>query len=431
MRGAFFCVGLILSGCIVVQTPPRNLPPPAPPPIEESPPPVVEQSVYLEPPIEAPPPVAIRCAPPPMRVEPPPPIPYPGAVWVGGYWHWGDGQWVWFLGRWTMPPQPQYVWVSPYYENRSGLVIYVAGHWSREARYTPPSPTMYIPVSEPRPGYVTTAPLGPNGVFVPPPPGSRTGLIVPAPIGTPPAVVVSAPPVVRPGMVIQKTTNTFNTTNVTNVTNVTVIAPAGVTQTGRPVRTTVPAEAHAAAGLPPVVRAPPPAPAPSTASFHPEHPEHPEHPAHPEHPGRPDSFAQPAAPNALPPASREAAPPNRAVYGQGTQPVPAANESPHSEHPGYGNHPVQSEHPDRPNMPPDQPRTVAASPGPPPNPKSAQTPERVEAAPHPEAHGPGQVTIPSSTSVKQEPGTKRSPPKAAASGRDKDKKDKKGKEDRP
>src|SRR5258707_1382913 len=168
-----------------------------------------------------------------------------------------------------LPPQPQCIWVSPYYENRNGLVIYVAGHWSRSVRYTPPPPNVYIPVSEARPGYVGAAPVGPNGVFVPPPPGSRAGVIIPAPIGTPPAVVVSAPPVVRPGMTIQPPTNVPNPGNVVNTTNATVVPPPGATQRGPRVRTTFPAEPPAAAGLPRVVHPPPPVATPFNPGFHP------------------------------------------------------------------------------------------------------------------------------------------------------------------
>ena len=71
-------------------------------------------------------------------------------------------------------------------------------------------------------GYVR--PVGPHGVFVPPPPGSLPGVIVPCPVGTPPAVVLSAPPVVRPGMVVRP---------VARGGVVEVVAPAGVTREGR------------------------------------------------------------------------------------------------------------------------------------------------------------------------------------------------------
>jgi hypothetical protein len=202
-----------------------------------------------------------------MLVEAPPPPPFAEAVWVGGYWVW-EGDWVWARGRWIAPPQPGYGWVHPYYENRDGVVIFVAGHWAAPGVvFVPPPPTLRLSVEIAavgvRPG---PRPVGPNGCFVPAPPGSRPGLIVPAPVGTPPAVVVSAPPVVAVGMRI--TNNVGNTTvinnhvnNVTNVTNVTIVAPAAATVNGRAVNTSVPAVAHLAAARPAVFNAPAPEPA--------------------------------------------------------------------------------------------------------------------------------------------------------------------------
>ncbi|WP_067067184.1 hypothetical protein, partial [Roseateles chitosanitabidus] len=207
------------------------------------PPPV---SVYVEPPLVQPDPVFIDTAPPPMLVEVPPPPPFAGAVWTGGYWGW-QSRWVWCAGRWSAPPRPDYVWVQPYYEHRDGAVVFVSGYWgARDVAFVPPPPSLHLAIEVAIGG--GSRPVGPMGVFVPPPPGSRPGLIVPAPIGTAPAVVVSAPPVVNVGMRIQHnvtnninnsvntTNNTYNTTNnvtnvrnVTNITNVTIVAPAGAT----------------------------------------------------------------------------------------------------------------------------------------------------------------------------------------------------------
>src|SRR5262249_19163854 len=151
-----------------------------------------------------PPPIAVAWAPPPMLVEAPPPMPYVGAVWVGGYWVW-EGNWVWAAGRWAPPPRPDYVWVHPYYEHRDGTVVFITGYWAAPGLVlVRPAPTMGIRVGIVGPGVIAgPRPVGPVGVFVPAPPGSRIGLIVPAPIGTPPAVVVSAPPVVSVGMRVQ------------------------------------------------------------------------------------------------------------------------------------------------------------------------------------------------------------------------------------
>jgi len=221
-------------------------------------------SVYVDAPVDEPTPVLVGWAPPPMLVDVPPPMPFVGAVWVGGYWAW-QGRWVWAAGRWAPPPQPDLVWVHPYYENRGGAVVFVGGHWGAAGvAFVPPSPTLHLTLAVALPGVVAGPPcMGPQGVFVPAPPGSHPGLIVPAPIGTPPAVVTSAPPITNIGMRITNNynrTNVTNVTNITNVTNVTIIAPASATASGRAYQSAMPAEAHIAAAMPPVVRATAPVP---------------------------------------------------------------------------------------------------------------------------------------------------------------------------
>jgi hypothetical protein len=216
----------------------------------ESPPPVI--AVEIEPPMVEPPPIEV-----------PPPQPDIDWFWVGGFWTW-QGQWVWVHGRWREPPQVGYFWCQPYYENRGGAVVFVSGHWRPPGSvFVPPSPNAVIVRVQPRPGVVMgPPPMGPSGVFIPAPPGSRPGIIIPAPVGTAPAVVTSAPPVIKPGMRIEgRLTPGANL----NQANVRVVAPAGVTASGRPVTTTVPAAAHLAAARAPVVRAT----APTPASAHP------------------------------------------------------------------------------------------------------------------------------------------------------------------
>ncbi|MBS1766626.1 MAG: hypothetical protein JST05_04370 [Acidobacteria bacterium] len=272
---------LILSvGCVT-----REVVVERPAPVYRPAPPPAVVSVYVDPPIGQPEPIGCPWAPPPMLVEPPPPPPFEGAVWIGGYWAW-QGTWVWASGRWVGPPQPGYGWHPPYYENRGGTVVFVSGFWGAAGVvFHPPAPGISITLAAVAPGAVRgPRPMGPEGVFVPPPPGSRVGIIVPAPIGTPPAVVTGAPPVVNVGMRIRENINSNNTvnsnnttivnnhvTNVTNVTNVIVEAPASATANGKAVSTTVPAQAHLAAAMHPVVSAPAPRPASSKAipAFHP------------------------------------------------------------------------------------------------------------------------------------------------------------------
>ncbi len=228
-------------------------------------------SIYVEPPPYQPPPVRVAWAPPPMLVETPPPIPYDGAIWIGGYWVW-EGNWVWAHGRWAAPPKPGYGWVNPYYENRHGSVVFVDGFWGAPGiAFVAPSAKANIAFAAVAAGVIAgLRPIGPEGVFVPPPPGSRRGLIVPAPIGTAPAVVTGAPPIIREGMHINvsrhnsTTVNVINTrtvTTLTNINNVTIFAPASATANGQAVNTSVPARAHLAAAMPPLVKAFAPEPA--------------------------------------------------------------------------------------------------------------------------------------------------------------------------
>lgn len=276
MKKITIAIAALLCGCNGTPPPPVDAPPP--PAVDAQVPtastvyqaperqPVV--SIYVEPPLRQPPPVRVAWAPPPMLVETPPPMPFDGAIWTGGYWVW-EGNWVWAHGRWSRPPRPDYNWVNPYYENRGGSVVFVNGFWAAPGvSFVAPSMSVDIAVGTVAAGVIAGhRPIGPEGVFVPSPPGSHIGLIVPAPIGTAPAVVTSAPPIVREGMRItvnhnNSTTansvvsNTRNVTNVTNVTSVMIVAPANATANGRAVNASVPAQPHLAAAMSPVGKVP-------------------------------------------------------------------------------------------------------------------------------------------------------------------------------
>ena len=277
MRLALYALLTTLAGCVVYEGPPparvqpapesyppqAEAPPPADAPPAEEPAPAV--SVYVEPPVVQPAPVVVGWAPPPLLVEAPPPSPFFGAVWVGGYWVW-QGNWVWAHGHWMGPPQPDYLWVHPYYEHRGDAVIFIDGHWSAPGvAFVPPPPGLRLVAETPAYGVIRgPRPIGPEGCFVPAPPGSRAGIIVPAPIGTAPAVVTSAPAVIAPGMRITNNVTTVNNvtnvTNITRVTNVTIVAPPGATKNGRAFNTEVPAAPHLAAGRPALVQARAPEP---------------------------------------------------------------------------------------------------------------------------------------------------------------------------
>jgi hypothetical protein len=275
LRPVTLAIMIVMSGCTVYQAPaPQHVyvrPVPAPVYVQPAPVPLyvepVEQpvvSVYIEPPISQPPAILVGWAPPPMLVELPPPLPYAAAVWTGGYWVW-EGNWVWAAGRWAPPPQPDYAWVHPYYENRDGAVVFITGHWSPPGVvFVPPPLSLHLTLVVASAGVVAgPRPIGPSGVFVPAPPGSRPGLIVPAPIGTAPAVVTGAAPIVNVGMRIQsgaRNPNATNVTNINNTTNVTIVAPASATANGKSFESSVPAQAHLAAAMPAVVHVAAPAP---------------------------------------------------------------------------------------------------------------------------------------------------------------------------
>lgn len=280
-------------------------------------------SVYVEPPLSQPPPILVGWAPPPMLVDVPPPMPFAGAVWIGGYWVW-DGYWVWAAGRWAAPPWPYYTWIHPYYEHRHGRVVFITGFWAPPGVvFVPPPLHISITVVSAAPGVVPgPAPIGPQGVFVPAPPGSRPGLIVPAPLGTTPAVVISAPPLVNPGMRIQAEGRGDRAA-------VTIVAPPGATAGGRAFERAVPAQPHLAAALPPVVRAlaPPPASRRPIPSFEPGRAPVPLPPPQPlrglrpsEPPGRPFEPAMPAPGQVQP---RERAAPREEVPALQRGPAPA------------------------------------------------------------------------------------------------------------
>lgn len=204
-----------------------------------------------------------------MLVEPPPPPPSPQYVWTGGYWGW-YGNWVWIHGVWAPPPRPQYHWVQPYYDHRGNNVVFVGGFWGApNVSFIAPAVGISLTLAVAGPGVVPgPPPMGPEGVFIPPPPGSAFGIIIPAPIGTPPAVVTGAPPVVNVGMRVNSVVNNTNITNTTTTTtinntvinNVTIVAPASATATHAAVNVSVPAQAHLAAAMKPVVSVMAPAP---------------------------------------------------------------------------------------------------------------------------------------------------------------------------
>lgn len=354
LRGLPAMLCALAAGCVTYDTTPAPIYGQPAPWVYADPMPQEVVSVYVEPPLSQPPPILVGWAPPPMLVDIPPPMPFAGAVWIGGYWVW-EGTWVWAAGRWMAPPWPYYTWVPPYYEHRDGRVVFVTGFWAAPGVvFVPPPLNIQITVVSARSGVVPgPAPIGPPGVFVPAPPGSRPGLIVPAPLGTPPAVVISAPPLVGPGMRVRAEGPPGRATHLS------IVAPAGSTAGGRAFERSVPAQAHLAATLPPVVRAlaPPPSSTRALPAFDPQRAPAPLPPPQPlrglrrpEQPGRP---LEPAMP-----VPRQMQPPERTL--------------PREESPALRRLPERPDFRDRPEAPPPRgpaPQEAPVLPGPPMTPR--------------------------------------------------------------
>jgi hypothetical protein len=68
--------------------------------------------------------------PPPLVAETYGVAPYPGAIWIGGYWSWSGGRHVWTPGRWEHP-RTGYHWVPRTWEQRGHEWHQRGGHWER------------------------------------------------------------------------------------------------------------------------------------------------------------------------------------------------------------------------------------------------------------------------------------------------------------
>lgn len=75
--------------------------------------------------------VVAPAAPPPVVAESYGVAPYPGALWIGGYWSWSGGRHVWTPGRWEHP-RAGYRWAPRRWEQgRDGWHQY-GGRWERQ-----------------------------------------------------------------------------------------------------------------------------------------------------------------------------------------------------------------------------------------------------------------------------------------------------------
>lgn len=74
--------------------------------------------------------VVVDTPPPPPYAEVQPVMPYPGAVWVEGYWGWRSGRHHWVPGYWDRP-RPGYYHQPHRWEQRGGRWQLRLGGWIR------------------------------------------------------------------------------------------------------------------------------------------------------------------------------------------------------------------------------------------------------------------------------------------------------------
>lgn len=74
--------------------------------------------------------VVVVDAPPPPYAEMVPVAPYPGAVWIGGYWGWSGGRHTWVPGYYERP-RPGYRYEPHRWESQGGRWHLRVGGWIR------------------------------------------------------------------------------------------------------------------------------------------------------------------------------------------------------------------------------------------------------------------------------------------------------------
>ena len=107
-----------LSACVVAPYPRRV--------VYSEPVPAVEQPV----PYAYDSAVVVDVPPPAPYVEVVPAIPFPGAIWIGGYWGWSGGRHNWVPGRWDHP-RPGYRWQPHAWVQQGGRWQLHGGGWVR------------------------------------------------------------------------------------------------------------------------------------------------------------------------------------------------------------------------------------------------------------------------------------------------------------
>ncbi len=212
-----FVLMMSLSACAAHAPPPAYPVTPSPEPqpvvVFESPPRMAAPEQIAS--TRGPEAITVDRAPPPAHSEFRPPIPFHGALWIAGHWHWNNGQWEWVAGRWVGLPRRNAVWATPTYLSRDGRVQYVPGHWRYGEEFEVPTNTDPIPDTpsssistppiagglapgqkNPRPILSPIKALPTHGTFAAPPPKIQTKQTQPVKIFPPvaPAPHRSPPP---------------------------------------------------------------------------------------------------------------------------------------------------------------------------------------------------------------------------------------------
>ena len=78
-------------------------------------------------------PGVVTVAPPVAVVDSVGVAPYPGYVWIGGFWNWSGGRHVWVPGYWSAP-RPGFSWVPHTWVREGGGYRLHEGHWAPNHR---------------------------------------------------------------------------------------------------------------------------------------------------------------------------------------------------------------------------------------------------------------------------------------------------------
>ena len=77
--------------------------------------------------------------------------PFPQAVWISGYWNWGNGAYVWTPGSWIEPPTPNSDFVASHWEARDNGYAFCPGFWQEKSSQSSELTQVYVTEPPPPP----------------------------------------------------------------------------------------------------------------------------------------------------------------------------------------------------------------------------------------------------------------------------------------